>query len=199
VKLALAVPLLLLIMAPLAIISALVIITMVLYYGWYLCECLRDSATGGIRAPDTAGQTPGPMDLFSQNLLTIVCTLVFAGLFASLNTSLSLEGTGTRILAAAVAYFYPISLLGVVTLESLRGLNPLYNLRNIARTFLPYTALLIIFCLGQAGLFALCFRQFPSTRYRVIALALLEIYFALISAHALGRFAWRYQDKLDWE
>ena len=64
-----AAPLLLLLAIPIGLAGAVVALGMVLYFCWYVCECIRDSADGGIRAPDTMGMTPGIMDMFVQDYM----------------------------------------------------------------------------------------------------------------------------------
>jgi hypothetical protein len=47
-----------------------------LYANWYLCECIRDSAGGGIRAADITGNTPGLGEILGQALKVIVSVLI---------------------------------------------------------------------------------------------------------------------------
>ncbi|GAG87378.1 unnamed protein product, partial [marine sediment metagenome] len=48
-------------------------IPIVLYLFWYLAECVRDSALGGIQAPETLGNAPGLGDMFWHTLKIIGC------------------------------------------------------------------------------------------------------------------------------
>jgi len=49
-----------------------------LYVYWYFCECIRDSALGGLRAPETAGSTPGLAELLWPLLRIIACAAFFS-------------------------------------------------------------------------------------------------------------------------
>jgi len=57
--LAMAFPPFLAFLAIFAICGFLIKIVLYLYFYWYFCECVQDSALGGIRAPETMGIAPG--------------------------------------------------------------------------------------------------------------------------------------------
>jgi hypothetical protein len=52
-------------------------LTFTMYIYWYLCECVRDSGDGQIRAPETLSQTPGFSDLLLQTCRSIGCFILF--------------------------------------------------------------------------------------------------------------------------
>jgi hypothetical protein len=82
--------------------------------------------------------------------------------------------------------------------DSIRGLNPMLIVGSIFSTFFLYCGL-VVFCyalfilIAGAGYFLL--------RSWVLGYIFLFVcsYQALIGAHLLGRFYWKYQDKLNWE
>ncbi len=192
-----AAPLLLLIAAPIAIIGGMVALGMMLYFGWYLSECVRDSATGGIRAPDTMGMTPGLMDMFAQNFQLLVCAAVCGGMYSSTVHSLSMNRITSWALGGTIAFLFPMTLLRVIMSESLQSLLPVGTLRLIARTCVPYCALVLALCV-LPGLGYVLFRK--TTGWPLLALIMsLGLYICLVSAHLLGRFAWHCRDRLDWE
>ena len=59
------------------IIGGLIQTVISLFAYWYLCECIRDSADGGIRAPETMATTPGIGDIFWQFMKLVGCLIFF--------------------------------------------------------------------------------------------------------------------------
>ena len=47
-----------------------------LYVYWFFCQCIRNSAQGNRRAPETMGSTPGIGELFGQIFRVLVCFVV---------------------------------------------------------------------------------------------------------------------------
>ena len=197
IAIAKAAPLLILLAVPLALGTLIVTILMGLYFAWYVTECVRSSSEGQIRAPDTIGQTPGMMELFALCFQVLLCSMVFLGTSASVQAALSPPNWAQQTLNTVLALLLPMTLLSVISLESIRGLNPLLNLRLIALTFLPYCGVAIPLYLAHKVLFRVCL-DMPNSA-GIITLTLCEVYGAMVSAHVLGRFAWKQQDKLIWE
>lgn len=170
-----------------------------LYIGWYLAECVYDSAKGGTRAPTVFDM--GDWD----DLLSRVSYLMAVYILFALPPVLyrMLTGRTDAIFWALVAWaivFLPMGLLALVIHDSVSALNPLFLLGSILRVFRPYLCLL----LGTgvlAGLFWYADdrmgRGLGPTALRLFH-ALLSGYAALVLAHLLGRFYWRYRDRLDW-
>jgi phage FluMu protein Com len=174
------------------------LVIFVLYLYWYVCECIRDSAAGGIRAPETVGSTPGLGDIFRQTL-KFLCALIFfmspATLYLNYTQRVdpilwTLYGCG--------GFLFPMGLLAVVMFDSLRGLSPRLILASIFSTFFQYCGLVIFWC-GLCLLIAVA--GFLLLRLWILGYVFLVVafYLALILAHLLGRFFWKYQDKLNWE
>jgi hypothetical protein len=170
----------------------------VLYVYWYVCECIRDSAAGGIRAPETAGIAPSLWDILLQPLKSVVCLSSFMA------PAMFYFGLTQRadaifwVLYGCGGFLLPMGLLAVVMFDSIRALNPMLIIGSIFSTFFLYCGL-VIFCYGlctaaaAAGYFLL--------RSWILGYLFLFVFFylALIGAHLLGRFYWKYQDKLNWE
>lgn len=191
------IPILLLIAVPIAIGALLVALGMVLYFGWYVCECVRDSAAGGIRAPDTMGETPGLMEMGGQNFQLLVCVGVCGGLYSSTVKLLPADSVASWILLGLIAFLFPMTLLRVIMSESLQGLIPLMTLRLIGRTCVRYLVLLSGLCVLPVLGYWL-FQELQGW-FLLVALLAYGIYVCLVSAHLLGRFAWHCEDRLEWE
>jgi len=190
-------PLLLLIAAPIAMGAAIVALGMVLYFCWYVCECIRDSAAGGIRAPDTMGMTPGIMDMFAQDFQLLACVGVCLGLYTSTVNCLPMNSGASWALMGTIAFLFPMTLLRVIMSESLQGLLPVGTLRLIGRTCCAYCVLVLALC-ALPGLGYVLLRTVQG--WPLLALLMgYGLYVCLVSAHLLGRFAWHCRDRLDWE
>jgi hypothetical protein len=197
IAMAQAVPILILVAAPLAMGALIATLLMCLYFGWYVTECVRSSSEGNVRAPDTIGQTPGMQELFMLCFQVFLCGMVFLGMSWSFHATFMPPNWVQQILNTALALFLPMTLLSIIFLDSIRGLNPLLNLKLICITFLPYCGVAIPLYLAHKALFRVCL-QMPG-RTGIITFALCEVYGAMVSAHVLGRFAWKQQNKLIWE
>jgi len=174
------------------------LVIFILYIYWYVFECIRDSTIGGLRAPETVGITPGLWDILRQTLKVIVCLLFF------MLPALIYLGHTQRadpiawLLYGCGGFLFPMGLLAVVVFDSLRALNPILVAGSICRTFIQYCGLVMLF-------YALCllisFAAYFLLRVWFLGYLFLFIYFylALILSHLLGRFYWKYQEKLNWE
>jgi hypothetical protein len=211
------------------VISLIINIVIRLYRYWYLSECIRDSAEGQIRAPETVASTPGLWELFSIFLKIFVCIIVFsAPMYFYLLKSLGIErsfgalfnftifflwtivtevgrsGITFHLLLLFAVFFFPMPILSVVMFNSYRGLNPLLIVSSIFSTFVPYCGLILVLCvLWLPVIFIRKFIvtqvvSFQSNLFLYLPRAI-SIYLMLVGAHLLGRFHWRYQEKLNWE
>jgi hypothetical protein len=210
------------------LISIIINIVILLYKYWYLSECVQGSANGQIRAPETLAATPaGEMMLLFLRMF--VCVIIFcAPIYYYLSRSRGIERNlwslfnfalfFSRIVASEVGkggitfhlllffavFFFPMTILSVIMFDSFGGLNPILIVRSIFNTFVPYCGLILLLCVlrvpiallrgfivtealsGRAGLFI----YLPKT---------VSIYLTLVSAHLLGRFYWKYQERLNWD
>jgi hypothetical protein len=115
----------------------------VLYVYWYVCECIRDSAAGGIRAPETAGIAPSLWDILLQPLKSVVCLSPF------MVPAMFYFGRTQRadaifwVLYGCGGFLLPMGLLAVVMFDSIRALNPVLIIGSIFSTFFLYCGLVI--------------------------------------------------------
>lgn len=173
---------------------------LLLYMNWYVFQCVRDSAEGGIRAAETGAMTPGFGGIFLDALRLIASVAVCLAPAIVYGSQIGFGDPLFLVLAAVGGFAFPMALLAVVMHESLRGLNPLLLLRSIGRTLLPYCALIpafYILCLTFPLAFSLILspRYWPSS-YLFQALGFCTL---LIAAHLLGRLYWKNEEKLEWE
>ena len=168
-----------------------------LYFLWYIAECIRDSADGGIRAPETMANTPGLGDMFWQWLRVLVCWLLFVGPVVYYYVYGNSTDTIYWSLLAFGLFFLPMGLLAVTLFDSIRGLNPILIISSIFSTFFQYCGLLLI--LAAVVLTVKAVRNIAFGKWSAFISGYIGIYIVLVLAHLLGRFYWRYQEKLNWE
>ena len=194
----LAFPPMLVFLALFAIIGFIVDILLALYMYWYICECIRDSAAGGIRAPETISTTPGLGDMLLQLIRILACLVFFAApVLIYAHYAHKADFIFWLLLACAVLFF-PMGLLAVVMFDSISGLNPILLIGSIFSTFFQYCGLVLLFY----GLGVLSVKIMSILRQSwVLAYisSILFIYLLMVTAHLLGRFYWRYQERLNWE
>jgi DNA-directed RNA polymerase subunit RPC12/RpoP len=191
-------PPLLVLFVPIAIIGLIIRILLFLYVYWYFCECIRDSAGGGIRAPETLGNTPGLGDLLWQWLRTIGCLVVFAApTLIYYSHTRQTDAVFWALLAVGV-FAFPMALLAVVMFDSFAGLNPALLIGSVFSTFLPYCAMIAVFALAVF----LIIETGPNARGSAILSFIIRcagLYLALVVAHLLGWFYHRYEQNLNWD
>lgn len=167
------------------------------YFFWYISECIRDSATGKLRAPETLASTPDISDMISQMLEIFGCVVIILGpvIIYSLITHKT-----DRIFWALMAYavfFFPIGLLAVIMFGSLSALNPVLIIPSIFSTFFQYCGLVLLL-FGIVLITKKIFTYQP-TGILPLFFSYLAIHLTMVLAHLTGRFYWRYQRKLNWE
>ena len=185
------------IVVPLLCISILVRIILYLYFYWYLCECIRDSAEGGVRAPETFAKTPGIGEMLWLFLRTLICLIFFAAPGLAYYLSVRQTDVNFWILFAYGVLFLPMGLLAFVMFDSLSGLNPILLISSIRSTFLPYCAMISVFLL--AGFFMINnILEADLTLLLKFLIHCVTLYLLIVVAHLLGWFYNRYQEKLNW-
>lgn len=196
-----AAPVLIFVIVPLIMAAMAGTLIMLLYFLWYLCTCVRDSAAGGLRAPETLGQTPGAVELLGQLFQVGICVGVFLGLYSSLTYGVSLSPIIHRLFCGTLVFCFPLCLLSVISMESLGGMNPFLLLRTLVRVFLPYCGLVtLLSVLHGSALWGMGLSQADRALNVPWALGVgaVEAYLLLVSAHLLGRFSWKNRNRLDW-
>jgi len=170
------------------------------YAVWYLAECVHDSARGGTRAPEVSMAGAGLGDMWSRVMYLVAVYVLFAlppVLYYMWTQQIDLPFWG---LVAWAIIFYPIGLLAMVVNDSTSALNPLFLLGSIFRTFFPYAGLLLLLTLLATLVWLvpqIILRQTVFMQIDLIAV-IVGLYGTLIIAHILGRFYWRYRERLDW-
>jgi len=190
-------PPLLVLLALFAFVGFLVKIILYSYLYWYFCECIRNSATGELRAPETLSETPGLEDILWQLLRTFGCLVFFlAPMLIYFQRTRQIDTVFWSLLTCAV-FFFPMGLLAVVMFDSFSGLNPILLIGSIFSTFFQYCGLVILFY-GLGALFVVIARPLWQSQVLAYILGIVLIYLLIITAHLLGRFYWWHKDKLNW-
>lgn len=177
-----------------------------LYLLWYITECVRDSAKGGTRAPE-AFATIGLGDMWSQAQHIIGCYLIFWGPVFFYHLYTRQKDIIYWLLLVCSAFFFPMGLLATIMFDSLRGLNPVLLISSIFSTIYQYCGLVILIVVVVVLAF-MASTSVEEDEIQEVEMAtfilggvfyLFYIYIILVVAHLLGRFYWRYEDKLYWE
>jgi len=179
--------------------GSLLLLTM--YVCWYWHECILDSASGGIRAPETAGITPGVSEILRQSFRTFAC-LCYSMLPAVVYVGYSQQYDDPIcwLLCGFGFFLFPMIILAVAVFDSLLVANPLLVIGSVFSTFFQYLGV-VIFCPGPylLLLLALAFIRSQDLWPLAYLFLLLCFYLNLVLAHVMGRFFWKYRDKLNWE
>jgi len=185
-----------------------------LYMYWYFCECIRDSAAGGLRAPETIGSMAALGEMFWQYLRLFACYIFFLAPVTFYHgwtyyTNNEINGVIFWSLLTYGVFFFPMGLLAVVMFDSVQGLNPVLLIRSIISTLFQYCGLVILFyglavllVIGRMGSVLATVRTGSTLLGPLLVYILIfavYIWLLLVAGHLLGRFYWRYQEKLNWE
>jgi hypothetical protein len=169
-----------------------------LYMYWYLAECVRESASGWVRAPMGFGGLPTLRDMFGQVVNIIGCLAVFFAPFVLYVFIAQKTGIIFWLLLVSAVFLYPMALMSILMHESGRGLNFHKFTKSISDTFFPYCGLVLFFILTVVLISLIPLETMESPLWSFI-LRFVIIYTAFIGAHLLGRFYWKYQDRLNWD
>ena len=177
----------------------------VIYMYWYFSECVRDSAKGGTRAPD-AFAIGDFYEMPLQMLYIIACCLIF---FAPAGVYYLIVKDKDAIFWLLLAYgifFFPMGLLATIMFDSFSGLNPVLLIGSVFGSLFQYCGIVLFFVMILVVPFIIV--SLPPenehfSRYTIVIIIgvfyFIMIYISLVSAHLLGRFYWRNQEKLNWE
>ncbi len=184
-----------------------------LYVLWYFGECIRESAAGELRAPERPGDSVDWGDVVWSVLRFVACFLFFFGPQSLYVYRASSSAEVNPVLAWSLltygVLFYPMGILAVVMFESVRGLNPILIFRSIVGTFLPYCGVValfyglgVLFVIGiigsLPGLVRLTGDSLLSAILFIVLMRAGFLWLLLVAGHLLGRFYWRYEEKLNW-
>ncbi len=171
-----------------------------LYAAWYWAECIYDSAIGGTRAPGLFDKADvGDMWSRVSRLLGVYALFVLPIVLYA--TSGNRNAIITGILLAWTIVFFPMGLLAMVINDGIYVLNPLFLLGAIRRTLIPYGGLLLLaVALGVLSwLIVRVLLQKGDAIWWAGPALLIGGYLSLLIAHILGRFYWRYHERLGWD
>jgi ribosomal protein S27E len=181
-----------------SLVTMVIHIVIFFYIYWYFVECVRDSADGGMRAPEGLGATPGFMGMFWQTVNVIGCLAVFFVPFVLYMLFAKRADIIFWLLLIYAVFLFPMGLLAVVMFDSAIGLNPRLLIRSISCTFFPYCGLVLLF-VTPVVLIGMLYAELQESRLWSFIIRSVATYLVLVGAHLLGRFYWRYQEKLNWE
>jgi len=181
-----------------SLVTIVIHIVIILYIYWYFTECVRDSADGGVRAPEGLGSTPGFMGMFWQMVNVIGCLAIFFTPFVLYMLFARRADIIFWLLLIYAVFFFPMGLLAVIMFDSAIGLNPRLLVRSISSTFFPYCGLVLLF-VTPVVLIGMLYTEVQESRLWIFIIRSVVTYLALVGAHILGRFYWRYQEKFNWD
>jgi hypothetical protein len=186
------------IVVPLLCISIIIRVVLYAFFYWYLCECIRDSAEGGIRAPETTHKTPGLWELLYL-MRSVVCIIIFAGPVLAYYFSAGRTDTVFWLWFVFGVLLLPMSFLGFVLFDSITSaLNPVLLVGSIRSVFLPYCAMILVFIV--AGFFIVTIVQgIDFTLIHKFVIHCVVMYMLMVTAHILGWFYNRYRQQLNWD
>jgi hypothetical protein len=195
------------------VLSLYVVLIGYLYY--YLSNCVIAAAKDERSAPDVSFEdTPVFTDLLGRFFL------IFGGTFLSFGPVIlyvfyfyvwptvrlfwgrSPEMANWRadpvywLLYGFGVFLYPMIILAVSLFDSAAALNPFFIIGSIARTFVPYCGLAVIFCAIGLSINFLSRLQPGGVPLLIWGL---DVYLFFVAAYILGRFFLRCEDRLNWE
>ena len=169
-----------------------------LFIYWYFAECVRNSAEGGLRAPNVRGDVPGLWDMLLQLINIVGCLLVFFMPFVFYVLIAKRLDVIFWLLLIYGVFFFPMGLLGIVVLDSIVGLSPRLLYHSISKSFFQYCGLVLVFVAG-ALLIGVLGQKVGESGYLAFIVRCAGVYIVFVAGHLLGRFYWRNQEKLNWE
>ena len=196
---------------PIPFVGPIAIIVIAGYMYYYFMECIRDSASGGIRAPENIANIPDMSGAATQVMEIVASVVIFWGpicaylmykvFWQTLETNRSYDPTTDRIFWSLLGYgifFFPIGLLALAMFDSTSAFNPFLWIRSILSTFFQYCGLVLLFC-ALGWLVSRVAFSFSQSLFFSYLFGAGFIYLAMISAHLLGRFYYLNSKRLNWE
>jgi len=181
--------------------SLAIIVILVGYLIYCLSDYVRYSAGGNRRAPDielSLSILLNAWELIWLILNTFVCIAVCIGPLLAYLIITKQTDIIFWLLVIYGVFFLPMVLLALVLFDSLRALNPILIIASMFNVFLPYCGLALLFFL-VFGLIAIIIVIMPQSWIISYLLSAVCIYLTIVMAHLLGRFCYKYSEKLNWE
>jgi DNA-directed RNA polymerase subunit RPC12/RpoP len=181
------------------------------YMYYYFMDCVRESSAGWVRAPQNIANMPDLDEAVQQAISIVVSLLIFWGpvaghvIFRHINQGL-LDGVDYDfgsdpvywVLMGYGVFFFPMGLLSLAMFDSITALNPFLLIRSILITFFPYLGMVMLFCV-LAVLFTMVKVFLNSSFILSLFSGAAFVYMAMVTCHLLGRFYYKYSERLDWE
>lgn len=196
---------------PIPIVWFLVWLVIIAYMYYYFMECIRDSAKGGIRAPENIGSMPSMGEAFSQLMEIVASVVIFWGpVGAYLMYKIFWQSSGANstydpktdmifwLVLGYGIFFFPMGLLALAMFNSSSAFNPFLWIASIFSTLFQYCCLVLFFCV-LGWLVSRVVASFPQSRFFAYLFGAAFIYLAMVAAHLLGRFYYLNSKKFNWE
>lgn len=196
---------------PIPFVWGLVGFVIAAYMYYYLMECIRDSAAGGIRAPENIGNFPDMRDAVSQAMEIVASIVIFWGPVAAYSMyKIFWQSTGANfvydpktdtifwLLLGYGIFFFPMGLLALAMFNSTSAFNPFLWIASILGTFFQYCGVVLFFCV-LGWLVSRIATSFQQSLFFSYLFGAAFIYLAMVAAHLLGRFYYLNSKKLNWE
>lgn len=181
---------------PLAIIIFIMRMILAFYFCWYIAECVRDSATGGTRAPSVLVSNSDDLGgIFSAWANLIACYFACFGPAVFYRLITNQQDSIYWGLMGYSALSFPLLFLSVLIIDSASAWNPFMLIWSFIKLMPQY---LIV----SGVLFGViwCLHAMPSIDNAVLSFfsVLIMSYVIFTGAHLLGRFYWLNRFRLDW-
>jgi len=175
----------------------------VAYVVYYLAECIRHSVGGARRAPEywMSPCDSSRWDCLTQSVEVVGCVAVCFWPASVYYIARERSDWIFWSLMAGGGFFFPMVLLSVVWFDSYSGLDPVIIMGSIARTFVPYTVIVLLLAAGALLFVKMGLSTYGFYRPPPLALVfrLVQLYLLFVAAGLVGRFYWRYRRRLNWE
>lgn len=181
------------------------------YMYYFFMECIRNSASGGIRAPENIASMPDMNDAAIQVIEIVVSVAIFWGplggylmykiFWQSAGTTYPYNPTTDTMFWLFFGYgifFFPIGLLALAMFDSSSAFNPLLWITSILSTFFQYCSLVLFFCM-LGWLFSKVVTPFQKSQLFLYLFRAAFIYLAMVASHLLGCFYYLNSEKLNWD
>jgi hypothetical protein len=180
------------------------------YMFYYFMECIRDSASGGIRAPENIASMPDMGDAVRQVMEIIASVVIFWGPLCAYLMYKVLQSAEVRspydpktdtffwLLLGYGIFFFPMGLLALAMFDSASAFNPFLWITSILSTFFQYCSLALFFC-ALGWLVSRVVSSFQQSLFFSYLFGAAFIYLTMVAAHLLGRFYYINSKKLNWE
>ncbi len=180
------------------------------YVYYYFIQCVRDSADGGIRAPDNVDSISRGEDFNSLVSHFFISIFVLWGpllgycFYQLLRSRIRFNTYDPQtdvifwMLFSYAIFFFPIVLLAAAKFDSLTAFNPILWIRSIGANVLRYVALVAFFFL-LGWIFLITLDSFEVSFLHTLIRGAVFIYLAMVGSHLLGRFYYLRADQLSWD